>query len=66
MRTQSFLFHVPGTNGLFDYKEAQRRSSLPKKNKNHIALNKIVDVKDCKTRTYVGSMPWGTAAAKFA
>jgi len=62
----NFLFHVPGTKGMFELNEIQRRTALPKKDPDYMRLPAMVEIKDCKNGTPMGTMPYGAAVAKFA
>ena len=66
-----FLFHVPGTKGMFEYDELVRRTSLPRKNpdgsrnEDYLPTPRIIELKEARHGHPLGSMPWSIAMAKF-
>lgn len=62
----NYMFHIPGTKGIFELAEIQRRASLPKKDKEHLKLPAVVRVKDIRTGTPLGCMAYDMALAKFS
>jgi hypothetical protein len=66
-----FLFHIPGTSGMFTYDELDRRTRIPKRNpdgsrnEDYLPLPRIVELKEAKRGHPMGVMAWGMVVEKF-